>query len=487
MNDSFGPLFESSNDAQLPDEQSRTYGVHELNSAIERALQDAFPQEIWIRGEIQGLARTRMRRHWYFELVEKESAGDGIKSRIPVALLQWNRGPVDRELRDTPGFDLQDDLEVRIRCQVGYYAPWGKLQLIMVGVDPAFTLGRLAASRERTLRALAAEGLLERNARLLTPLVPQTLGLITSEGSAAYNDFIEEIGASAFAFRIRLIDARVQGAEMEPTILAALAHFARRPPDVVVIIRGGGSRADLAGFDSEAIARAIANMPVPVWTGIGHEIDSSVADAVAHRSFKTPTACAAALVGRVEEFLEYIDASCQGIMASARQQLEAQEAALGHAARNFSRLARRSGRERRRQLQATCERLGREAGHSVRRHRQELDRRMQRGLGAARLRLARSQASVDSAALRLTPGRLHPLIQRRLLILRGLARQLVALDPRRILSRGFSLSYAADGALIRSAGDLTAGSLLRSVFADGEATSTVLDVRKTHESEGETP
>lgn len=507
MTDEFGPLF-AGQDSAAKGQEVHTYGVLELNAAIEAALDAAFPTEFWIRGEIQGLARTKMRRHWYFELAEKDAGGDQIKSRISVALLAWNRSGVEREMRAAPGFELEDDLEVRIRCRVGYYAPWGKLQLIMVGIDPEFTLGQLAANRERILRALAAEGLLEKNAQIPLSPVPLRVGLVTSVGSAAYNDFIQEISRAEAGFHIQAIDARVQGAEMESTVLAALNHFAHTRPDVVVLIRGGGSRSDLAGFDSEAIARAIAQMPVPVFTGIGHEIDTSVADAVAHRSFKTPTACAAALVERVLEFVQEVEEVWSSIREHADASLEEQAAALQSHARQLDRSARATLRQRRSELEGVVSRTRRESTLTLRRQ-AEFFGRTARGIGSgARVRLARLQTGLDALAAGLAPARLSPRFLRRRTELDRLAARIPvaaqrrlsedgrrlaaaadrvrALDPQRVLQRGYSLSLDADGNVVRSSQALAQGDRLQTRFADGAAWSRVESVeRPTQEPERE--
>ncbi|HEV2310388.1 MAG TPA: exodeoxyribonuclease VII large subunit, partial [Acidimicrobiia bacterium] len=147
-----------------------TLSVAELNTAIQGALVEAFPTLLWVRGEIQQLHVSR-NQHTYFELVEKHERGDQVRAAIRVALFRDDRAPVNRELREA-GLRLADGVEVRIRARVDYYPPTGRLQLLMSGIDPTFTVGRLAADRDRLLRVLAAEGRLGRNAQCPLPLVP---------------------------------------------------------------------------------------------------------------------------------------------------------------------------------------------------------------------------------------------------------------------------------------------------------------------------
>ena len=488
------PLFPMHDDRGF-DRGPSTYTVLELNQAIGAALSEAFPGEVWVRGEIQGLARTRMRPHWYFELVEKKADRDEIAARLSVALLSWNRSAVQRDMKAAPGFDLQDNVEVRIRGRVGYYAPFGKLQLEMTGVDPAFTLGQLAASRERILRALAAEKLLERNRQLPLSPVPLRVGLITSVGSAAYNDFVQELTRSGFGFSVRVIDARVQGAETEPTVVAALRTFARLRPDAVVIVRGGGSRSDLAWFDSEAIARRIAAMPVPVLTGIGHEIDRSVADEVAHQAFKTPTACADFLADRVRLFHESVEDAGARVVTLARARLGFEQDALLRRAREAGHQARAAVRGRAQQLAHAAGRLRREAPRTLEHRSQRLSAHGGEIKAAGRLRLAQHWGRIAAARRALAaPRLLRPLLAqgqrtdgaarrvRRLaaqwtrahaLRVAAIDARVRALDPRRVLARGFTLTHHADGTLLRSTVHARVGEEILTTFHDGTARSRV--------------
>ena len=275
-------------------EPERTLGVGELLARATKAITAAFPAEVWVRGEVHGLKRPNASGHVYFELSERNNRR-GPATTLNVALFRLERQRVLKALRDYPDFELADGLEVRVRgrVQLGF----GRVSLVLTAIDPVHTLGKLAVDRQRVLRALAADGLLEANRRVPMPLLPLRLALVTSAGSAAYEDAVQELTGSGVGFHVRVADARVQGAGADLSIVRALSSI--RDCDVVLLVRGGGSRTDLVAFDSERLARAIAGMNVPVLTGVGHEIDSCIVDEVAHASYKTPTACAAAVVERV--------------------------------------------------------------------------------------------------------------------------------------------------------------------------------------------
>jgi exodeoxyribonuclease VII large subunit len=472
----FGPLFDEPDD---PSSGPPTWGVLEFNQAVEGALQDAFPGEFWIRGEIQGLARTRARRHWYFELVEKDPDGDAPLARVSIALLSWKRAGVEREMRAAPGFELDDDVEVRIRCQIGFYPPWGKFQLAMVGVDPTFTLGQMAANRERILRQLAKEGLLERNASLELPLVPQRIGLVTSVGSAAYNDFVDEINGSGCAFEILVCDARVQGAETESTVVGAIRTLQKRDVDVIVVARGGGSRSDLAGFDAESIARAIATCSVPVLTGIGHEIDTSLADVVAHRDFKTPTACADFLVDRVHEALDRYEELWASIADAAVDRGRIEQATLASAARAVATASRHAIQLRDRDLDELRGALSREARGTFARAKERVRRAGRRMRERAGLRLMREITRLDYATGRLEPDRLRAPLERRSKQLDALAATVRAFDPQRVLERGYALALDARGEAVKQVAGVEPGDAITLRISDGRLDVTVDRVEKS--------
>ncbi|MGH9027483.1 MAG: exodeoxyribonuclease VII large subunit, partial [Acidimicrobiia bacterium] len=319
--------------------EGETYTVGELNRVIRHALDGALPDEVWVAGEVQRLQKSSA-GHTYFALVQKDEHRQRVQARLDVVLFRGQQTSVRAQLRDVPGAQLRDDVEVRIRGRVDYYEQGGRLQLVMTAIDSVFTVGRLAAERERLLQQLRAEGVLRRNEAAELPVLPLRIGLVTSKGSAAYHDFVHELEASGYAFRVGLVSVRVQGDNAARRIRAGLRRLARAAPDAIVLVRGGGSPADLAAFDTEIVARAITETPVPILTGIGHEIDRTVADEVAHTSFKTPTACAQFLVEHVDDVVERLDTCSTGVVRAAQRRLAADAHALVVAGRQVSRTAR---------------------------------------------------------------------------------------------------------------------------------------------------
>ena len=408
-------------DTELP-----VLSVSRLGSLVKDGLAVLFPEEFWVEGQITNL-RTPRSGHTYLDLVEpSDEPGRPPVAAFSVVLWKQTKVGIDRTLAEAGDLALGDDLQVRIRASIDFYPPHGRLQLKMTGVDPGFTLGLMAAQRERLLLALATEGILGRNASLALSEPALRIGLVTSIGSAAHADFCTELERSGIAFDLIERDTRVQGDGAAIDIAEGLRIVATYGPDVIALVRGGGSAVDLSVFDAEVVARTIAGLAVPVLTGIGHEIDRSIADEVAHTSYKTPTACAAALVGAARVFADRISALRTAIADHAHR-------AIDMADRQRTDLAGRTIR----------------AANAVLRHHTDL-------LAAGQSRLLHTASALP---------------QRHRERLDALGARLRALDPAMVLARGWSITRLSDGTLVRSPQDVSDGDTLVTALADGTVTS----------------
>ena len=415
--------------------ETHTWSVGDLCAAIRDTFSAVFPEEIWLEGEIVGL-NVASSGHVYFDVIEPDSEGSRV-DKMSVALWKGRRQGVENVLARAEAGPLVDGIRVRIRGELSFYAPQGRVQLLMTAIDPHHTLGQLAVDRERVLKSLSMAGLLDANSALKVPLVPLHVGLITSDGSAAYNDFVNEISLSPYPFRISLVHSAVQGAEAERGLIAAIETLGDVDVDVIAVVRGGGARTDLMAFDLESVAIAVANSTRPVLSGIGHEIDRSVVDEVAHTAFKTPTACAAALVQTVAAFDQNLDLSARRIVNLAVTSHDRASEAISYSVRAIGDRARRTLDIREERLAALSSRLSDLGLMSIGRNSQRLDR---------------------------------------------ISDLLRALHPDRILARGFSITRDRDGEIVR--GQVPLGSTLVNETADSLITSTVTgsETRESKES-----
>ena len=445
-----------------------TYTVAELNRVIARALQRAFPDEVWVSGEIRNLKRPPS-GHVYFTLVDAD-AGEPVP-QLPVALFAGDKEAVNRALMRVSAGRMVDGMQVRIRGMVGHQPGRGVVQLRMRWIDTEYTLGRLAAERRAVLEGLAAAGLLDRQGSLPLPVAPERIGLVTSVGSAAHADFLDELRRSGFGFVVLASHATVQGVGAAESIVAALAALGAHRPDVVALVRGGGAQTDLAVFDSEPVARAVATAPFPVLTGIGHEIDETVADRVAARAVKTPTACAQLVVGMVRGFAERLAVAERGVHhVSERVTLRAGRS-LDDRARRLALVTSTRFASHRIGLARAAHRLDTAATSALRGHGRHIDRDAAVLTAVAAAVLDTAAARSDLAARRLLAApRALVRERRRLDGLAGVAR---AHDPRRMLGRGWSVTRTTGGSLVRSPGDVSVGDHVVTTVAGGALHSVV--------------
>jgi exodeoxyribonuclease VII large subunit len=432
-----------------------------LYDEVEGALASVFPRrrQLWVRGEIQSLSdQTGRSGHCYLDLVDPDDGGGGGGSpsrgrgapALRVKCWKGTWAPLKGALaRD--GIALAEGMVVVLRGSLDLYRPKGEIGFILSELDVTALLGRMAAQRAQLLRTLEAEGLLRRNGELAVPDVPLRVGLVASPGTEGYRDFLGQLTGSAFGFRVRVVTVSVQGGGAPAAVARAVTTLGRTDCDVVVVIRGGGSKADLAAFDAAVVARAIALAPIPVWTGIGHTGDESVADIVANRACITPTECGHQLVIRVGQWWESRLAEPAAQLSRRAQSLLADAQLRDAQARG---------------------RLTRSARSQVRVHRQRL---ATRAGGVARMApegLVARQSKLQTQAARLPPLTLGH-VAREIERVRSWRRLLTAYDVTRQLERGYTLTETPDGRLVHSAGDVPVGQELVTRFADGTARSRV--------------
>jgi len=284
--------------------EKKFYNLSTITKRIQHYLQPAIGKSVWVKAEISS-GRERG-GSFYCNLVEIDTNGR-IIAKINCTIWSRDLFRIRKNFQDhNIELKLDDGTSVGFQCSVQYSPQYG-LSLKVEDADPAFALGELELKKREILNRLSKEGLFEKNKQLFLPMLPQKIGLITSKGSAAYNDFIKTLQNSNYGFEIILSDSNMQGAQTENSILQALGLLENLSVELIIIIRGGGSKTDLYALDNEKIARKIANCKIPVWTGIGHEIDISVLDYVSHKFFKTPTAVSEDLVARFVEMDRHLN------------------------------------------------------------------------------------------------------------------------------------------------------------------------------------
>lgn len=451
----------------VDDPTNPTYTVGELADAINDRLRRGFRDGVWVRGEIDGLSNRGP--HTYFQLVEDGPDGKAVMQVQLFAPTKRRLLPILKRA----SLELRNGMKVRIHGHLDFWAQGGRLGLKMAGIDPRYTLGDIAQSRDEVIRRLVAEGLLDTNKRRRLSPVPLRVGVVASVDSAAWHDFHDEIRRSAIGFALTVADVRVQGEHAENMVTAAIARLAVRGGlDTIVVIRGGGARNELAVFDSEKIARTIANCPLPVLTGLGHEVDRSVADDVAHTALKTPTACAGALVERARQYVNEAEQTHGAILQRTRALLTVAAGDLSEVAHRIARRTHAAVERSDERLKMRADRLTRSAPGVLTAARLDLDRASQRLVTSSTSQLAASHQRIERTVDRLTE-RPADLLVRAHQQLDVFAARTASVDPAVQLARGWSITRDHRGEVVRSSRRVAAGDTLTTDLVDGTFTSVV--------------
>ena len=284
-----------------------TLTLYELNGLVRQTLELTMCEPFWVQAEVSEL---RVNRHCYMELVQKDEHGSGIVAKARAQA--WaNRWALLRSMfENTTGQRLAAGMQVLLQVEVTFHELYG-YSLNVTDIDPTYTLGDIARRRQEILQQLHREGIDQMNKELPLPRLLRRVAVISSASAAGYGDFCNQLtnNKRGLAFKTELFPAIMQGNDVESSIIKALNRIAERMDewDVVVIIRGGGATSDLQGFDSLLLAENVAQFPLPIITGIGHERDDTVIDLIAHTRVKTPTAAAEFLIHHQEEELDMLE------------------------------------------------------------------------------------------------------------------------------------------------------------------------------------
>ncbi len=294
---------------------ARALSLSQLNRRVADALSMAPLQNVWVVAELSDLRISH--GHCYVELMEKDADTGTVTARLRAVMWASVFPRLNAEFMAGTGRRLESGLKVMVCGTVSYHAAYG-ISFVISAIDPSYTMGEAERRRREIIDRLTKEGVLDLNRSLEWPDVPSRIAIISARGAAGYGDFIHQLftNASHLRFSTTLFEAMMQGDRTSPSVIAALEEIAMRADDFdcVVIIRGGGATSDLLAFDDYALANNVAQFPLPVVIGIGHERDITVLDYVANMRVKTPTAAAEWLIARGDTALcaAWAPTSCCG-------------------------------------------------------------------------------------------------------------------------------------------------------------------------------
>ena len=432
------------------------FTVSQLNNVIKGSVNACFPHLVWVCGEIQGYDRNKNKNHIFFDLVEKAKSFKNIKAKIGLVIFEGNKVSIMAKLQSVEkNFVLRDDIEVKFACRLDFYPPHGAMRLIVENVDPVYTLGRVAQEKQKLIALLRDKGILDKNKGLMLPKVPLMIGLITSDDSAAYNDFINELEISGLGFKVVVCNTTMQGAKTEGEVCQGIDKLEKiKGMDVIVITRGGGSIADLSFFDSAKIAECISDCSVPVLSGIGHDINVAITDLAAHTFAKTPTAIAQFIVERVKMSVETMDSLWTTVVSLAQDFLLKEKESL---------------KDKASVIQETTKFFLRSHSDSLLRMQTILKLKPSDLLKRKQEKLLFRQKSLIS---HIGQGMLACKNK-----VAGMERLVRIMHPDNTLKRGFSITRLKSGCLMKSVDDIKENDKLITMVFDGEVSSVVETVK----------
>jgi exodeoxyribonuclease VII large subunit len=303
--------------------------LRQLNLMVQDAIEMQLPDEYWVEAE---LSECRERSgHCYMELIEKDEQTNTPVARASAKCWRQTWQMVSPYFERTTGQPLRAGMKVLLRVYAQFHEAYG-FSWIVTDIDPTYTLGDMARKRQEIIRQLKEEGVFDLQRELHIPLFAKRIAVISAAGAAGYGDFCRQLEENGYGFRFEmtLFPAIMQGEQVELSVINALNSIYERINDfdVVCILRGGGATADLSGFDTLALAENVAQFPLPIITGIGHDRDESILDMVSNTKVKTPTAAAALLIDNLKQVLERLNVAQQRLnmvgrlFSDARHRLE---------------------------------------------------------------------------------------------------------------------------------------------------------------------
>lgn len=404
--------------------------LSELATKIGQGIKRALPQDYWIVAEISEVQVNRT-GHCYLNLIEKPDEESNPVAEMRAIIWANKYRLISSYFEDETGCQLSVGMKIMVLVTVEFHAVFG-ISLCITDINPVYTIGEEEQRRLKIIRQLEEDGVMDMNKSIELPSVIQRIAVISSETAAGYQDFMNQLAGNQYhiQFKTELFSAFMQGEQTETSIVSQLDSIAQRENDfdVVVIIRGGGSRTDLRWFDNYTIANNIAQFPLPVITGIGHDKDLSIADMVAHTSVKTPTAVAEFIIDICGNFVALIDEQQENLEELVASILEEEREKISDFSNSLMQILKISLLKASNTLNNTRQTL---------RH-------------IAKQRVMKEQSRIDLLAI-----------------------SLKSKNPQEILQQGYTISTSQDGSIIRSSKNLKKGEKITTHFSDGTICSTV--------------
>ncbi|MFA5624076.1 MAG: exodeoxyribonuclease VII large subunit [Bradymonadales bacterium] len=466
--------------AMNPYGQAQGLSVKALNELIQQQFKTQFSEALWVIGEITDYNQSQRRsgqKGVYFKLIDKEEHAAEASSMLDVVIWNTQWRSIDESLEAAKLGPLKNGLRVRVLLKLNYYVKGGKVSGSIMRIDPNYTLGEFALSKQRVWGQLVALGIAQKNFQLPFPILPKRVALFTRENSQAYIDFVEHLRAQHCACEVKVFDISVQGQELVKSFCSAFDKLIVNQFDLAVLTRGGGSSTDLAQFNEFEIAVRIARSPLKFLVAIGHESDRCVLDEIAERE-KTPTAAAQRIINCFKRERDKITRLATELESSSLRHIQKTSHSLDVAAQQIATTSVFFLKIQEHRLEQFSESLANASMRTITRAQNQIDALTDSiAFTQKQSYIYATQKLVlwEQELLRATRDQLSK--QKNLL---NSAQDVVdAVNPMRLLQRGFSILKKSNGKLVSSIRDLEPNERVQAVLCDGGAVLTVNETSQT--------
>ena len=453
--------------------------LYELQQLIKNAIFIGTPDIYWVVAEVSEIKVNSFSGHCYLELIEKEETGEGLRAKIRAIIWRNIYLLINNRFENETGYSISYGTKILIKARVEYHELYG-VSLSVIDIDPSFTIGDMEARRRAIIKQLYSEGVFNMNKEVKFPVLPQRIAIISSMNAAGYTDFVNHLNSNdeGYSFKTTLFDTIMQGELTEDSILESFNKIGESTNDfdLVVIIRGGGSKSDLAWFNNYNIAYYITQFPLPVLTGIGHDKDISVTDMVAFQSFKTPTAVADHLIDSFSNIEENLFLFGSSIREMAREQLKETYMSVNTIILKLTTSSSVITDKYKSKLfllqnilvSKSMSHLSQYYAH----------------IGTLNVKLTNSSSYIierwnEMLGIKIKTAKeaTNLYLKNKQIELKVLAEGLNNLNPENVLKRGYTISYK-NGKIVKDVSELSENEIIETLFRDGKITSEIKKIAK---------
>jgi exodeoxyribonuclease VII large subunit len=454
-------------------QEIKPISLFNLQNQIKSGIKNIFPGSFWIIAEISEM-NSNQSGHCYLELIEKATESDQIIAKTKATIWAFTFRMLKPYFESVTGERFASGLKVMLSVSIEFHELYG-FSLNIKDIEPNYTIGDLSRKKQEIIKQLQDEGVFHLNKELEFPIVPQRIAVISSETAAGYGDFVHQLKTNHFRYKysVKLFNAFMQGEEAEKSIIHALETIfdSQEKFDIIVIIRGGGSQADLNCFNSYWLAYHITQFPIPVLTGIGHERDQTITDLVAYNSLKTPTAVAEFIIEKTSEFETYLDELHENFTSLVTSILDEKQSHLQELTRFYISSVKMSLANQNKRIEKYEALVNLNAKNQIRNNQQNLETYTYKIKSVTQHILSVKKQQADGFQKHFSMLIKTQLSNNNQKLANYLNRAHL-LNPYHIMKKGYSLTYR-NGMLIKSASQLKPGDSIMSKWIDGNAESTI--------------